>query len=192
MTPAEVYLDYLALTRHFSSTYDYFKYGGKIKNLKRETFDARADKWMFEKLSRRQNPRWMIIGSLLAGKKWIGDMYGDEAEELAAKRMKNVQSLGYVMRHDMEQLDGDDFDAHICYDGRMPAILQACLAGRIQVETLAAVVGLTGCHEYWIAQGDPALTEFARRAAKYSPFLEMDREKVRKIVVDRYRAKETT
>jgi hypothetical protein len=185
MTPAETYLEYLALTRHFTSEYDYFKYGGKV-TVRRATFDARPDRWLFEKLSRKQNARWMIIASCLAGKKWIGDMVTEEAEELAAKRMRNVQSLSYVVGSDLDNVPYSfDYGIVVQQPGALPEFVHRTLAGEMQLETLAAIVGLTGCDGYWVGQNDPILTKVATMAGKYCPFMEMDKEKIRKIVVDR-------
>lgn len=183
MTPAECYLEFLAITRHFNSSYDYFKYGGKV-NVKRATFDARPDRWMFEKLSRKHDAKWMIIGACLAGKKWIGDMVSEEAEEIAAKRLKNVQSLAYTVKNDLEKLTVP-FDAAIeVPPGHIPLMIHMVLSGNLQVETLAAVVGLTNCDGYWVSQGDPMLTKMAVMARKYYPFMQMDKEKIKRVVVD--------
>ena len=47
----ETYLLYLALQRHFSTTYDFFKYNGKV-NASKEAYSKRNDMWSFEKLSK--------------------------------------------------------------------------------------------------------------------------------------------
>jgi hypothetical protein len=60
------------------------------------------------------------------------------------------------------------------------------MAGEMQLETLAAIAGLTGCGEYWASKDDPVLQKVAAMVTKYVPFLEMDKEKIRQIVVDRY------
>ena len=44
----EVYICYLAMKRHFTSSYDYFKYNGKV-NARVDAFENRKDKFFFFK-----------------------------------------------------------------------------------------------------------------------------------------------
>jgi len=46
----DVYKTYLAIKNHFTTDYDYVKYGGKV-TAKLETFTKRSDRYFFHKLS---------------------------------------------------------------------------------------------------------------------------------------------
>lgn len=185
MTPAEAYMDFIAIVRHFTSDYDYFRYGGKLR-LKRETFDKRPDRWMFEKLARRHDARWVIISSVLVGKKWIGDMITDEAVERALETQKRVQSLAYTMRSEFDYLMPMFDDNLVCPPNTHPHLVKQYMAGRVSLETLAAIVDVTGCHQHWLDQGDRTLTTLVRFVMKYIPFIQIDRERIRRLLVDSF------
>ena len=73
----EMYVYYLALKRHFTSSYDYHKYNGKI-NASITSFETRKDKFFFYKLSKRSDAKDFILSNMVNNPKiWIGDMLSD-------------------------------------------------------------------------------------------------------------------
>ena len=64
MDAYECYKLYLAVKRHFDSSYDCFKYNGKVK-VTPEAFRKRKDVRQFVKLSNARDPRNFIIGNYL-------------------------------------------------------------------------------------------------------------------------------
>ena len=55
----EAYKTYLALKRHFTSDYNYFKYNGKIR-ASEESFLRRNDRFFFRKLSKKYNKEELV------------------------------------------------------------------------------------------------------------------------------------
>ena len=50
-TGYEIYIKYLALQKHFSTDYDYFKFNGRVK-ASVDAYQKRNDMFAFEKLSK--------------------------------------------------------------------------------------------------------------------------------------------
>jgi hypothetical protein len=48
------YSEYLAIKRHFTTKYDYFKYNGKV-NVSKESFESRRDAYQFQRLSKKKD-----------------------------------------------------------------------------------------------------------------------------------------
>ena len=55
----ELYSYYMAIKKHFTSTYDFVKYGGKMR-LTVDGFENRKDKFFFYKLSKRKDAKDFI------------------------------------------------------------------------------------------------------------------------------------
>ena len=52
----DLYTYYVAVKQHFTSDYDFFKYGGKLR-LKQTSFDTRKDKFFFYKLTKKEDAK---------------------------------------------------------------------------------------------------------------------------------------
>ena len=60
MSPFETYQAYLGIKNHFSNPkYDYFKYNKKVR-ASAKSFNARSDKYFFEKTSRKYNDKEIV------------------------------------------------------------------------------------------------------------------------------------
>ena len=55
----EAYKTYLAIKNHFKTSYDYFKYNGRVK-VTNESFLKRRDKYFFAKLERRYKKNELV------------------------------------------------------------------------------------------------------------------------------------
>ena len=53
MTPFESYKTFLAVKSHFTTSYDYIKYNGKV-NATQSSFEVRKDKYQYYKLSKQK------------------------------------------------------------------------------------------------------------------------------------------
>lgn len=178
MTPKECWAEWVALKRHFTSDYDYHRYGGKVR-LREATFDTHPDRYRFEKLSRLVYPRWRMLGCLVDDEKaWLGDVVGDKGERLAADRLGKSQALTYTVRDELSHqgcLGLSALEGH-------PPIVSAYLAGQVSIETISVLACVSGAVASW--GGDPVIDMVARRCRKYHPFLTYDRQKLAKEVVD--------
>jgi len=190
MTPFDAYKQYLALKNHFSKEkYDYHKYAGKSR-ASVATFNKRKDKYWFEKLSRQKSDEEIknfFIANFVAADDpnslWIGSVIrsGDTYYQEWNKRQ---QSLQYIFTQESEELFSeykvdDVFD---CTKGH-PIILKKFLSGKISMETLVIYdrIFLFGSN-FDKKLLDPIWESVSMKLKKYSPFLNIDIFKYRKIL----------
>ena len=69
-----------------------------------------------------------------------------------------------------------------------PFVLKLYLRKEISLETLIVLVDMVGCMPYWNKklEYDPVWQDLSNKVIKYRPFLKYDREKVKKILLDKY------
>jgi len=184
----DVYVYYLALKRHFTSEYDFFKYNGKVK-ANSHSFENRKDKFFFYKLSKMPNAEQLILANLLENPQiWVGDLIENKAHEVYQQWLKKQQSLTYVFRTDISELDQDDPDSDLMTNGDHPNLLRLYVADKISIETLVILDDVLNFFPYWEKKiRDKILwTDINKRVKKYRPFLNYDKAKMRKIVLDKY------
>lgn len=185
----DIYVYYLALKRHFTSDYDFHKYNGKVKaNVM--SFENRKDKFFFYKLSKKPDAKELILANMLVNPGiWIGDMLEDKAQQIHNERLRRVQSLSRTFQLDLNELN-EEFDSNILVEGgQHPRLLQLFNQRRICLETLVILNELTKCFRYWSKNISdtivfPAINKLVN---DYSPFLEYDKDKMRRIVVDKFK-----
>ena len=189
MTPSEVYQDYMALRRHFnSSSYDYFKYYGKVRGDAENSFNKRKDKFFFEKVAKHRDPHGFMLANFAKyPKTWIRDIaYSDEAEKTYQDWLKRKESLTYLLQKDLNKLQFP-FDRNFAIEDRqLSHLLVLYLGGEINIETACILTDLVGCYRYWNKQlkEDVIWQEIGQLIKKYTPFVNYDKEKVNKIVLD--------
>ena len=91
----DVFKTYLAVKNHFTTDYDYNKYGGRV-TAKLESFTKRPDRYFFHKLSKRYNERdildFFVANFAVDGNKWIGNVLNNEGAENYTKYKKYKES----------------------------------------------------------------------------------------------------
>jgi len=187
----ETYVYYLALKRHFTSNYDFVKYNGKV-NARVDAFERRKDKFFFFKLSKRKDVKNFILANLLhKPDAWAGSLVDSpEADKVYTEWSKRQQSLSYLFKSDLDELD-DDFNSNIIVEnGQYPRVLSLYNKKRISIESLVILGDLTGCFKYW----DKSITDtivypsINKTVNNYKPFIDYDKVKMKKIVLDKYNA----
>jgi hypothetical protein len=185
-----LYVFYLAVKRHFTSDYDFFRYNGKV-NASQYSFENRKDKYQFYKLSKHKRAKELILSNVIANPDvWVGDLLTSEADTICKEWMKRQQSLSYVFRSEIKNL-GDDFDTNfIVRKGEYPPALKLYNRGKIGLETLVILTDLTGCLSHWNKNISDSLLwpRLNNLVEKTQPFLTYSKEKMRQIVLDRYDA----
>jgi hypothetical protein len=190
MTAFECYNLYVALKMHFNSkSYDFIKYNGKVKTT-REAFEKRKDKFFFEKLAKHNDPKSFLIANLLVNPNgWIRDLaYGDNAKNIYEEWLKRKQSLSYIIQQEVLLLH-EDFNSNFkVKNNQHPTIVKLYLGSRISLETLIALSDIVDCIHYWNKNmiNDPLWKDISLKISKYLPFLNYDKEKVRKICLDTF------
>lgn len=192
----DCFCEYTAIKAHFNSpTYDYKKYSGKIPNANPAAFSNSNLKLFFQKLAKHKDIQGFLVANFIADSKaWIRDLaYSERAEQVYMEWCKKIQSLTYVFTQEINKLDQDDFNANFKADGgKHPLILKLYLGKEISLETLTILIDLTGSDKYYnkTLKNDIIWQEIGFTVIKYKTFLVYDREKLRKILLDRYKKEE--
>ena len=188
--PADAYRCYLALKNHFTKDkYDYHKYHGKVRATN-EAFYKRKDRFWFEKFARQKNDKEVeeffvsnFIYSTDPGTMWIGEMI-KEGEGRYSEWKRKVQSLTYIFKQETENVFenkkvDDMFD---CSKGH-PPILKRYLGGDISLESMVIYDRILGYGKDFDKKlKDPVWESVSRKIKKYSPFLNIDVSRYKKIL----------
>ena len=188
--PADAYRCYLALKNHFTKDkYDYHKYHGKVRATN-EAFYKRKDRFWFEKFARQKNDKEVeeffvsnFIYSTDPGTMWIGEMI-KEGEGRYSEWKRKVQSLTYIFKQETENVFenkkvDDMFD---CSKGH-PPILKSYLGGDISLESMVIYDRILGYGKDFDKRlKDPVWETVSRKIKKYSPFLNIDVSRYKKIL----------
>lgn len=189
MSPFEAYKLYLALKQHFTtSSYDFFKYNGKVRATQ-TSFETRRDKYMFYKLSKREDPLHYLV-SILSNEPevWVGEIFEPKYEQMYKDFLKNKESLTYTFRNDIDQLL-EDFDKNFeVPDGQYPYLLQLYTRNKISRETFIIIQDCVRFFSKWNKEvTDPVLwPKIALNCKKFWPFMQYDKDKYCAILRDRF------
>lgn len=182
----EIYVYYLALKRHFTSDYDFFKYNGKV-SANPQSFENRRDKFHFYKLSKNKDGRDIILSNIVANPGiWVGDLLSEKAYDVHKSWLKRKQSLTYQFKSDIKELN-EDFDSNFVVDsGQHPRLLRLYMMNHICLESLVILTDVTKCLPYWDKKISDTIVygDINRTVVKYRPFLNYERSKMKKILLD--------
>jgi hypothetical protein len=190
MMPFECYKTYLALKNHFTKdSYDYHKYCKKTR-ASLQSFYKRKDRFWFEKMSRQRDEKEVenfFVANFVSCNDpetlWIGEIMR-EGEGRYQNWQKKVQSLSYVFKEESQSLfEENKFDdVFNCSKGH-PPLLKKFLSGNISLETLVIYdrIFLFG-NKFDKKLQDPVWETVSRRIKKYSPFMQVDIFKYKKIL----------
>ncbi len=188
--PFDCYKTYIALKNHFTKdSYDYLKYAGKTR-ASLDSFYKRRDRFWFEKVSRQKTDKEVeefFIANFISctdpQSLWIGEIIKD-GETKYKDWQKKVQSLSYLFKEESQQLFSqhkfeDVFDCSRSH----PVLLRMFLSGKISIETLVIYdkIFLFG-NNFDKKLKDPVWEIVSRKIKKYSPFLNIDVFRYKKIL----------
>ena len=190
MMPFDAYRCYLSLKNHFTKDhYDYHKYRGKTRATV-QAFYKRKDRFWFEKFARSKNDKEVeeffvsnFIYSTDPGTMWIGEMI-KEGEGRYSEWKRKVQSLTYIFKQETENVFenkkvDDMFD---CSKGH-PPILKSYLGGDISLESMVIYDRIFDYGKDFDKRlKDPVWETVSRKIKKYSPFLNIDVSRYKKIL----------
>jgi len=178
------------MKNHFTKDkYDYHKYRGKVRATN-ESFYKRKDRFWFEKLARNKSDQEVVdffvsnfISCTDPSKLWIGEMI-KEGEDRYTEWKKRNQSLSYIFKEESEHLFENQKVDEIfdCSKGH-PPVLKKFLNGTISIETLVIYdrIFLFG-NTFDKKLLDPVWESVSMRIKKYSPFLNIDVPRYKKIL----------
>ena len=191
MMPFDAYKCYLAMKNHFTKdNYDYIKYRGKTRAT-HQAFYKRKDRFWFEKFARQKKDKEVeeffvsyFIYSTDPGTLWIGEMI-KEGEGRYMEWKKKMQSLSYIFKEEVDSLFNDnDFDAMFSLEGSShPQILKEYLRGNASLETLVICDRIIEFRKDWDKKlKDPVWETVSLKMKKYSPFLNINVPRYKKIL----------
>jgi len=189
MKALDVYQTYLAVKQQFSdSTYDYFKYNGKIR-VNASNFNTRKDRFFYEKLARKFDGKPEELKNYFAcnlrenPKVWIRELVGVRAEEIYTKWKGYQESLTYNLIQDVAKVEeahpeGDLASLFLCEDGQHPILLNLYTNSVIAIETLIGFDILMGCFDRWNNEIDDTIIwpDIYLACQRYRPFVKFDSE----------------
>lgn len=192
VAPFEVYCEYLALKNHFSNPkYDYFKYNKKVRATI-TSFNKRPDKYFFEKTSRKYKDEEIVnflvanfVESTSVNQVWIGEIISS-GERTYQDWTKRQQSLTYLFKEQSNELLSNNELENLfsCSKGH-PTILKRFLGGDISLETFVIYDRIFSFRKKFDKKlKDPVWETVSLKLLKYSPFLNIDVFKFRKILRD--------
>ena len=189
--PFDAYKQYLSLKNHFTKEkYDYHKYCGKSRATV-QSFYKRKDRFWFEKLTRNKSDQEVIeffVSNFITctdpGKLWIGEMIR-EGDGRYTNWKKRTQSLSYLFKEETNEIFSDgNFDSMFAMDGtRHPQILKEYLRENISIETMVILDKILGFRQEFDEKlQDPVWQTVSMRIKKYSPFLNIDVFRYKKVL----------
>jgi len=190
MTPFEAYQSYLAIKQHFTTQkYDAIKFKWKVRATA-DSFNKRKDKFFFEKLAKHEDPKQFLLANFVSNENiWVREIaYTESAKRIYEDWQKKIQSLTYIIQNDLSKLD-EKFDENFkVNDNQHPKLLKLYLGKDITLETVVVLIDLVSCLSMWNKKlaNDPVWQSLSLKIRKYTPFLNYDKERIRKIIIDKF------
>ena len=179
----ETYRKYLALKRHFTTDYNYFKYRGKVR-VSEASFAKRNDRYIFQKIEKKytDNVQDFLLANLLKDQSaWIGNF----SEEVYLEWRKISKALGYRVEQDLlmikEYMTEHDvsFTSLFKADGSQhPPLLKMFVLNWIHINTMCALEVVIHYVDGWEHKHiDPLSSEQIDLIRNYLGFLSLDRRR---------------
>ena len=190
MTAFETFKLYVSLKNHFTQKqYDFFLYNGKSRT-SQQSFEKRKDKIFFLKLSKHQDVLGFLVSNLIKNNKsWVKELvYSEDAEKVYNNWLKRNQSLTYQFKNDISKIDVDFNNLFKVEQNQHPIIIKMYMSGDISLETFCILLEITNSKKYLdkSLESDIIWEELSLKVKKYTPFIKYDKEKVRKICLDKF------
>ena len=119
---------------------------------------------------------------------WIGDALDSQAEMKYKEWQKRIQSMSYIFSNDIEKLlNKEDFENWFKVEnGQHPVLLKQTIAKYICMETFSILNMILNFIPDWDKKIKETFVwpQFRDKVLKYTPFLEVDKTKFRKILRD--------
>jgi hypothetical protein len=188
----DAYKTYLALKQHFTSSYDYIKYNGKVKaNI--ESFLKRNDKFFFRKLQKKYSKdelvEFFVSNFIVGGNNWIGSLISKESEDNYANWRKNTESITYNYHNDLRWLSDYCSENNVSCNhlvlvenNNHPILLRLLLQNKISLETLIILDQILGFVRYWDAKIDDIIWDEKKKLFNnYKSFVHYDLDKCKQL-----------
>ena len=192
----DVYKIYLAVKNHFTTDYDYAKYGGKT-NAKLEGITKRHDRYFFHKLSRKYDADrvldYFVSNFAHDDKKWIGNLINNEGTETYTRYKKYKDGFDYHFRNDLVAIRNDLDNRGISFDdgfnadsGQHPRILRLLIQRKIHIQTAIILDAVLSFSKVWNKKIEEKIVwpKIHQRMVKLKPFMNFNMTQAKMIMKD--------
>lgn len=197
MEPFDVYRSYLALKLHFTTDkYDVIKQKGRVRATK-QAFFRRTDLYSIKKISNNYSDKEVInflVANFVSGDKW-GGIFDSDSKETYLGWKKRIESISYIYKNDLEKIfkharkfSKNVDDIFISQEGQHPDIMKLYMRNDVSIETLVIMNKLN----QFVHRNDELLSndvmwpDISRLIKKYSPFLDVNIDKYKKLTREAY------
>lgn len=188
MEGMDTYNAYRAVRLHFTTTYDYFKYHGKLRHgdITEQQFEQRKDSFFFRKLERRfKNDHHALVNYFVANfigttqLKWINELVTVDAEKRYDAWLDRQKNFEDVFKNDLARIVAIDpvvNSALNSHNGQHPLPIKLYMAHKIQPETIIALDAVLRCITRWDETISEQIIwpEISNTFKKYKPFIRID------------------
>lgn len=200
MSPYDVYKSYLALRLHFTTDqYDVIKQQGRVKASK-QAFFKRKDLHAIKKLAEIYSDSEVVnflVANFVSGDKW-GGIFDIESKKNYIGWKNRIESMGYTFDEEIQRINdiceknNIDFEGIFFTEGQHPIVLKLYLKKDVSIETLVILNKINNFTDKLdeVLKDDIVWPEVSRIVKKYSPFLDINKEKYESIL--RRRARHST
>jgi len=193
MTPFDVYKSYLALRLHFTTDqYDVIKQQGRVRASK-QAFFKRKDLFAIKKISETMKDKEVVdflISNFISGDRW-GGVFDIESKKNYLDWKKRLESISYIfdkeitlIANKLEKYQLDFSYAFTVKNNEHPLILKMYLSKIVSIETLVILNKLNNFVDKLDVElkDDIMWPDVSRLIIKYSPFLNINKEKYESII----------
>ncbi|CAB5221847.1 59 protein [uncultured Caudovirales phage] len=192
MEPFEVYRYYLALRLHFTTDkYDVIEQRGRVRATK-NSFLKRKDMFAIRKVAETYSDKDIVdflVANFVSGDRW-GGVFDVESKERYHGWKKRIEAISYTFKKELDKAvlfaDKNNMtfeDLYKCNSGQHPPIVKMYLRNDISIETLVILNKLNNFTDQLDQdlKDDLVWPDTSRIIKKYSPFLEIKKEKYNEI-----------
>ena len=189
----KAYRYYLAIKLHFTTDrFNVFENRGNVRGT-REAFNARNDRYIFEKLAQKRPDDKEIIQFFASNFAYGNDQAiyaGQEAEDNYLQWQKRKQSMTKIFVDDLATLithiELNKLNPTAIFqftENEYPVALKLFVGGKIAIETLNIIDDMTGMLDDWVTHPSVRYIweDEMRRIKKLTGFVKYDKIKIGKI-----------
>ena len=193
VNPFDTYKTFIAMKTHFTKdAYDWSMDGNRNIKAKVQTFYKRKDRHYFERLSRQHKDNEIVdlFVANFATDEGPQNIYManiiKHGEKTYTSWKKRIQSLAYTFKEESHNLFDNEKvdDVFDCSKGH-PIILKSYLGGKTSLESMVIydkILGYRVNFDKQISEHDPVWKMVSMKIKKYSPFINIDVFKFKKIL----------
>jgi hypothetical protein len=192
MEPFEVYRYYLALRLHFTTdAYDVVKQNGRVRATK-NSFLKRKDMFAIRKVAETYSDKEVVdflVANFVSGDRW-GGVFDTESKDRYQGWKKRIEAISYTFKRELDKavVFAEKNNIPFTYlfisnNGQHPFIIRMYLRNDISIETLVILNKLNNFTDQLDLElkDDLVWPDTSRIIKKYSPFLEIKKDKYNEI-----------